>query len=252
MADWPVHRDGLEYDPIPASWIEHGSDRDHGSPRLYAVSVAHSARDMISIRYVARDGGVYVQTCASAPNPTGDGVVPASLATYRDWPRSLVPPRGMEPVDHAHTLECEHVSEIWSDVDDAPEESDLASDRHLAADGGSHSVWTPSDLGLEDDVPERFEDLEVHNSDLQIDVDDYEEDLGFDPRDPDDLADERESALESAHGLVEKVSSPGYCRTALDSVRLDMARNTTIGAMRAEYLRRHYAQTEQPAGGGSR
>lgn len=125
-------------------------------------------------------------------------------------------------------------------------------DRRLAADGsGFRAVWTPSDLGLEDDVPERFEDLEVHNSDLRIDVDDFEDDLRFDPRDPDDLADERESALESAHELVEKVSSPGYRRTALDSIRLDMARNMTIGAMRSEYLRRHYAQTDRVQGGGS-
>jgi hypothetical protein len=46
----------------------------------------------------------------------------------------------MEPVDHAHALECEHVSEIWSDVDDAPEESDLASDQRLVADGGRDAL----------------------------------------------------------------------------------------------------------------
>jgi len=134
MSDWPITIDGLDYYPVPRSWIDHGSDRDHGSPRVYAVSVAHSTRDLIKVRYVARDGGVYVSSMSSAPNPTSEeGYVPASLEQYQDWPRSLVPPRDMDPVDHARSIECERISEVWSDIDSS---DSIESDSRPIADGG--------------------------------------------------------------------------------------------------------------------
>jgi len=137
MTAWPLEIDGREYAPIPSTWIEHGTDRNHGDPRVYAVSVARSARDMLRIRYIARDGGVYRQSTPSAPNPTGEGVVPASLADVHDWPRSIIPPRDVDAVDTARDLELEHLTEIWSDIIDDVEKDDLASDdRRLAADGG--------------------------------------------------------------------------------------------------------------------
>jgi hypothetical protein len=91
-------------------------------------------------------------------------------------------------------------------------------------------AWTPSDLGLDGDVPDRFADLTVSTDDLTVDVDEHGDQFAFDLRDPDALADERDAALDTARELVES-----------ESVRPEHARGTVIGAMRAEYLRRQYA-----------
>jgi hypothetical protein len=103
------------------------------------------------------------------------------------------------------------------------------------------AVWTPDDLGLAEDVPDRFADVEVANSDLKIDVDELKDDLPFDPRDGDALQEERDAALEASQETLAAVETPGYRRSALDSIRIEQARSAVVGAMRAEYLRRNYA-----------
>lgn len=138
MTDWPLAIDGHEYHPIPATWLDHGSDEGYGSPRCYAVSVAHSVRDLIRIRYVARDGGVYVQSTSSKPNPTGEGVVPASLASVHDWPRSIVPPSRAEPADTARDLERERLQAVWPERVHA---LDTEHERELVTDGGSDRLY---------------------------------------------------------------------------------------------------------------
>jgi len=144
MTDWPLAIDGREHHPIPATWLDHGSDEGYGSPRCYAVSVARSTRDLIRIRYVARDGGVYVQSTSSKPNPTGEGVVPASLASVHDWPRSIVPPSHVEPADTARDPERERLQAVWSERVDGLE---AERERELVADGGSDRLYLgPDDL----------------------------------------------------------------------------------------------------------
>lgn len=113
--NWPVTVDDHDYEPVPESWIEHGTDHDHGSPRLYAVSVAHAVRDMICVRYAARDGAVYRVTMQADENPTADGTVPASLANYGTWPRSIVPASNVEPVGALRGPERAHFRELWAD-----------------------------------------------------------------------------------------------------------------------------------------
>ncbi|WP_436924938.1 hypothetical protein [Halosimplex amylolyticum] len=133
--EWPVVVDGDKYRPIPESWIEHGSDQGNGSPRVYAVSVARSVREMISIRYATRDGRVFRVTTTGAENPTGGGIVPASLAKYTDWPRSLVPRQYVDSVDVLRGAESVHMRVLWSDRLEGRD--DQESDRRVATDGGS-------------------------------------------------------------------------------------------------------------------
>jgi len=140
---WPLKIDGREYHPIPETWLDYGSDEGAGGPRCYAVSVARTVRDLIRIRYVARDGGVYVQSTSSKENPTGGGIVPASLATAHDWPRSIVPPSHVEPADTARTAERERLQALWTERVDALEGG---RERELVADGGDALYLGAEDL----------------------------------------------------------------------------------------------------------
>jgi len=135
MTTWSLEIDGREYAPIPSTWIDHGSDRDHGEPRVVDVNVAHSVRDLIRIRYVTVDGDAYVVRMSSRPNPTNDGCVPAPLARYKDWPRSIVPTADVD-ADDARDLELEHLIEIWSDVIDDDKEDGASDGWRIVADGG--------------------------------------------------------------------------------------------------------------------
>jgi len=129
--EWPVEIDGDEFYPIPESWIEHGSDQDHGSPRIYAVSVASGVRNLIAIRYASPDGRCVEVTTSGAENPTGRGIVPASLARHADWPRSLVPSKNVEPTDILRSVEPQHFRELWADRI----EDDDEAERQIVAEG---------------------------------------------------------------------------------------------------------------------
>lgn len=141
--EWPVDLDGDEFYPIPESWIEHGSDQDRGSPRIYAVSVASGPRNMILVRYASPDGRAVKVSMTGAENPSGGGVVPASLAKYEDWPRSMVPGRNVEPTGLLRKLENEHFRDLWSDRLQE-EDDDVEAERKLVADGGETA---PSNRG---------------------------------------------------------------------------------------------------------
>jgi len=123
---WPVEIDGRDYYPVPESWVEHGSDHASGSPRVFAVSVASSVRDMIRLRYATVDGRVYEVTTSGAENPTGGGTVPASLAKSGDWPRSLVPRDYVDSTDVLRSVESEHLEDLWSDRVERLDEPDAA------------------------------------------------------------------------------------------------------------------------------
>ncbi|ELZ23473.1 hypothetical protein C475_14408 [Halosimplex carlsbadense 2-9-1] len=131
--EWPVEIDGDEFHPIPESWIEYGSDQDRGSPRIYAVSVASGPRNMILLRYASPDGRAVKVSTNGADNPSGDGIVPASLAKYENWPRSMVPNRGVEPTGLLRKAESEHFRELWAD---RIEHDSAEADPQLVADGG--------------------------------------------------------------------------------------------------------------------
>ena len=92
-----------------------------------------------------------------------------------------------------------------------------------------HEV-SPDDLGL--DVPARFDDLAADVSEVAVDADEIENDVGFDPRDADDLADQRDAALDGARQALDEMP--------LGRASVDWARDHVLGAMRAEYLRRQY------------
>lgn len=133
MTDWPLVVDDAggeaEYYPIPESWIERGEDLEQGSPRLYAVSVGHSVRNIIAIRYHdPRQPKVLRVTMSSTPNPTGDGVVPALLAKdHLKWPRSLV--ARSDPTDRRRGPEAEHLRVLWAGrVEDVPSRAEAAPD----------------------------------------------------------------------------------------------------------------------------
>jgi len=116
MTEWPVEIDGREYQPVPASWIDHGVDEDGGGTRVYAVSVGHSVRNLISIRYATREGVAACYVFEGVENPTGEGIVPAMLAQqHTDWPCSLVPHPDDQPAGVLRGPEIEHLRELWSD-----------------------------------------------------------------------------------------------------------------------------------------
>lgn len=133
MSDgYPVEIEGDLWSPVPESWIENGSDQDTGTPRIYAVSVAPGPRNMIKLRYASPDGRAVEVTTNGAENPTNEGTVPASLAKYHDWPRSLVPSRTVEPTDVLRTPETAHFREMWSDR----LQERAVDDQRVATDGG--------------------------------------------------------------------------------------------------------------------
>lgn len=115
MTSWPIEISGREFHPIPDSWIDHGDDHDSGSPRLYAVSVAHPGRGRLFVRYAhPRDHGVYTATMEGTEH---DGGIVPSLLVDGSWPRSLVPPREIEAHDVVRELEREHLADLWADRD---------------------------------------------------------------------------------------------------------------------------------------
>ncbi|WP_415381450.1 hypothetical protein [Halosimplex sp. TS25] len=138
--EWPVEIDGNEFYPIPESWIEHGSDQNRGSPRIYAVAVASGVRNLIVIRYASPDGRAVKVTTNGAENPSGGGTVPASLANHGDWPRSMVPSRHVEPTGLLRKAEIEHFQEMWADR--IREDDGAEADRQLVADGGTVNCGT--------------------------------------------------------------------------------------------------------------
>jgi hypothetical protein len=134
MTSWPIEIDGREYEPIPESWIDHGTDDGHGSPRLYAVSAAVYGREMLSVRYLhPSEPAVLEAEMRAEENAHGDGHVPAMLAKYQQWPRSVTPD-GQDPTDISRQAEVEHLRTIWGQrVEQIPTEDDH---EQLMADGG--------------------------------------------------------------------------------------------------------------------
>jgi len=133
MTGWPVTIDDREYSPIPESWVEHGSDRsDHAGTRVYAVSAARSVRNLLSIRYATREGAAVRYVCECVETEAGDGVVPASLAKYHDWPRSKIPHPDVEAVGVLRGPEIEHLRELWADRVDGG----VDVDERIVAQGG--------------------------------------------------------------------------------------------------------------------
>jgi len=91
--DWPVTVGRKDFKPVPESWVDLGHDAhaDADGTRIFAVSVAAipDTRDALAIRYAhPRSGQTLELRTNGKPNPAGDGLVPASLATHDDWPRS--------------------------------------------------------------------------------------------------------------------------------------------------------------------
>jgi len=127
--DWPVSVGRKDFKPVPESWVELGHDAhaDADGTRIYAVSVASlpDTRDMLAIRYAhPRSGQTLEVSTNGAPNPTGDGLIPASLASYHDWPRSRL--ADADPDGSARDVEMEHLRELWHERVDAipaPEET---------------------------------------------------------------------------------------------------------------------------------
>lgn len=114
---WPVTIDGLEYKPIPESWVDNGVDLFPAvdSARLYAVSVAHvAASGCLAVRYASRDEGVATIRCDALYRP-GKRYIPRALeAEIEDWPRSL-PASRHTCTDRLRGVESEHFEELWGD-----------------------------------------------------------------------------------------------------------------------------------------
>jgi hypothetical protein len=116
MVDWPLTLDGRHYQPIPESWVEHGADLGTGSPRLYAVSVAHdAAADILRVRYAHPTDAHVLETTTGACEHDGS-VVPCGLPSkIAQWPRSLVPSEGVSPTGLTRRPEPAHLRELWAD-----------------------------------------------------------------------------------------------------------------------------------------
>jgi len=130
MSDaWPLEIDDLEYSPIPQSWIDHGHEHGHGSPRLYAVSAAVTGRNVLFVRYVAPSVGRTLRAEMLGKEGPNGGIVPAMLASYHDWAASITPD-GHGPTGVARDPEMRHLRELWSD------EIEAIPDAEVVADGG--------------------------------------------------------------------------------------------------------------------
>jgi len=142
--DWPISVGREEYHPIPASWIEFGHDAGDGDgTRIYAVSVAAvpGTRGLLAIRYLhPRSEQTLRVTTKGAPNPTGDGLIPASLRQYHDWPRSRL--AYADPTGSAREPEIEHLQELWHErVAEIPAPEEAVEDqRELMTDGGRDEI----------------------------------------------------------------------------------------------------------------
>jgi len=139
---WPVEIDGLEFHPIPASWIDAGDHCGDPDKRLYAVSAALTRTEkFLRIRYAHPiSGQVLLGQHGTADNPRGDGVVPAGLARGTGWCAAKTPHPDVEPVEPLRASEWEHLEELWSDRLGLDElQYDVDRGRGVIADGGEAS-----------------------------------------------------------------------------------------------------------------
>jgi len=133
-ADYSVAFEGVEFGPIPRSWLNHPNayDRDRrGGPRLLAVSAAAYRPKTLRVRYAhPRTGQILV--CQTAGHEGDDGTVPRALVNGSGWPRSLRPGRS-DPMDVLRVAEEQHLEGLWADRVELP----VGQQRERAvADGG--------------------------------------------------------------------------------------------------------------------
>jgi hypothetical protein len=118
MSDWPLTIDGLEYHPIPQTWVEHGVDESPAvdAPRCYAVSVARGEDGYrLHVRYADRRERVVTAEYDAVVHPERDGYVPKSLAsTIDEWPATLVASR-QESSGVLRGKEVAHFDTLWRD-----------------------------------------------------------------------------------------------------------------------------------------
>ena len=147
-ADWPLEIDGLQYSPIPQTWLgwgyDDGRERDI---RLYAVSAAVRNDHWIRIRYThPTQPQVLTAETLAKERPDGDGFVPAELATRRQWMRSTTP-QGADPTDVRRSVETRHLRKLWHDrVDEIPA-PDESAERAVADGGRARAIQALTDLG---------------------------------------------------------------------------------------------------------
>jgi len=111
--DWPLAIDGFDFNPIPENWIEPGEDTGHPSCRFYAVSAAVFSRDDLRVRYLNPTiCAVCTAVFMGQSNADGDGIIPAMLANYHTWPRSLAPNKDC-PLEPSHPPEEAHFRRLW-------------------------------------------------------------------------------------------------------------------------------------------
>lgn len=132
--DWPVEHDGLEFYPVPESWITHARsfDRGQGRRRLYVVSAAQKG-GWLYLRYTD-PVTAFVQHQKTTLTRHKRGVIPRALTNQSRarWPRSITPTR--DPEDHREPCETEHLVALWADkTDDVRSDEEL---RLMLADGG--------------------------------------------------------------------------------------------------------------------
>lgn len=124
MTGWPLTIDGLEFHPIPESWVEHGVDHSPAvdAPRLRAVSVARGDGGFtLVIRYAARQEDVL--TVETDAYETDNGWIPRRLADPCDeWPATLVASKH-DPEGTLRLPEIWHYDTLWADrlADSDPE-----------------------------------------------------------------------------------------------------------------------------------
>lgn len=140
MTQWPLDIDGLEFHPVPQSWVDAPTAEDAGSgrPRLFAVSAAYDGETrQLTVRYVHPDSeAVATIDCPAVSNSAEDGVVPRELRDDgRPWARSLVPPTGCPSTGVMRAPEIDHLDTLWG------ERLGLGPDGHRAvADGGDRDA----------------------------------------------------------------------------------------------------------------
>lgn len=133
---YPIDIDGDTYEPVPESWLRAKPTYDESGSvdavRLYATSAAVTRTGRaVRVRYAhpKHDGVLTLY----APAVAGEGrLVPAGLAEWTGWPRSITPGPDEEPDGVIRQPEREHFLALWRD-----RIRDLEGNARIAiADGG--------------------------------------------------------------------------------------------------------------------
>jgi len=123
--------DGLEFEPIPENWIDHGMDRTGDGPQCLAVSVALLRNSTLKIRYAHPE----YDTVGAMFYPALDEES-GSLPDPQQWARSVNAAR-LQPVGRLRAVERDHLATLWKDrIRDVLERPERFQ-RRAVADGGT-------------------------------------------------------------------------------------------------------------------